>query len=283
MAKTYFENGTIVTPTFMNTIYYSGHYHTGLDADGHAAIPYAADTGTANNYIVNLSPALPSYVTGMPIRFKAANTNTGTSTLNVNNLGAKTIKRHDRDLAPGDIKAGQIVEVIYDGTYFQLVSPVDILVGEVNVSQNSTIVEFTDLDINAHKGYMLESYIDGAGLAANYYLFYNDDTDNANYYHQHLVVGGTDGQTVTAGREQNAAYCAMVLGSYLYAVTHIGRGSNGIIFSITQITNQVNTISLLLYAQRCTVAKDNLTTLTIQSGQSNAIGAGSWFKLWRKG
>jgi len=289
MAKTEFVNGdpqqgilgTVVTAEFLNAV--NAHRHTGLDVDGHGALDYALDTGAANAYAVALDPALPQYITGMPLRFLAANSNTGASTLNVNSLGVKTIKRHARDLAPGDIKTGQTVTVVYDGTYFQLVTPVDLLVGEINVAENSTEVSFTGLDINAHKGYQMESYIDGNGIAANFYLFYENDTDNDNYYHQHLVVGGADGETIAAGRENNAAYCAMALGSYLYAVTHIGRGSNGIIHSITQIASQVYTLSLLHYSQRCTVAKDNLATLTIQAGQNNAIGAGSWFRLWRRG
>jgi len=46
---------------------------------------YAADTGTANSHIVTLNPtSLSTPVSGAPISFKAANTNTGASTLTVN-------------------------------------------------------------------------------------------------------------------------------------------------------------------------------------------------------
>jgi len=289
MAKTVFQNGdpsqgilgTEVSAEFLNAV--NNHYHTGLDEDGHGALPYALDTGAANAYVVDLDPALDQLIVGMPIRFKAANTNTGASTLNVNGLGAKAIKRHTRDLAPGDIKAGQIVTVIYDGTNFQPTSPVDMLVGEIEVSQATTEVSFTGLDINAHKGYVLESYINGAAAGSNYYLFYNNDETNTNYYHQRLEVGGSDGTSITAARANNAAYCASAVASNIYAVTHIDRGADSIIRSITQSINQAYTVSLFIYAQRHTVSQNNLTTLTIQAGQENAIGAGSRFRLWRRG
>ena len=87
---------------------------------------YVADTGAANAYVALLSPALASYTAGVLVQFKAANANTTASTLNVNGLGVKTIKKLDgaTDLVANDIKAGQIVTVEYDGTNFQMLNPV---------------------------------------------------------------------------------------------------------------------------------------------------------------
>jgi len=112
--------GTRVTAEYLNAI--NNHHHTGLDEDGHGALAYAADTGTANAYVVALSPALFQYITGMPIFFKAANACSGASTININGLGVKTIKKNiTEDITAGDIQSGQVVMVIYDGTNFQLV------------------------------------------------------------------------------------------------------------------------------------------------------------------
>jgi hypothetical protein len=84
---------------------------------------YAQDGGSSDDYAVSLDPAPVEYVAGMLVAFKANTANTGASTLNVNNLGAKAIKKNgNEDLADGDIKAGQVVVVVYDGTNFQLVS-----------------------------------------------------------------------------------------------------------------------------------------------------------------
>lgn len=83
---------------------------------------YAADAGSTDTYVITLDPEATAYVAGMVVRFKANTANTGAATLNVNGLGAKTIKKRvNVDLSDNDIKAGQIVEVIYDGTNFQLI------------------------------------------------------------------------------------------------------------------------------------------------------------------
>ncbi len=129
MAKTNFVDGnpalqiegTIVSAAFLNAL--NNHRHRGLDEDGDGALDYAADTGSANAYAISLSPALTAHVTGMPITFMAANSNTGASTININGLGAVAIKKNvSTDLAAGNIAAGQLVTVIYDGTNYQLVN-----------------------------------------------------------------------------------------------------------------------------------------------------------------
>lgn len=89
--------------------------HTGTDL-------YAADAGASDAYAVTLSPVPASYTTGMTVRFKANTVNTGATTLNVNGLGAKDIRKgNNAVLADGDIAAGSVVEVVYDGTNFRLI------------------------------------------------------------------------------------------------------------------------------------------------------------------
>ena len=93
----------------------------------------ASDTGAANAYVVALTPAATAYTAGMVVRFIATNANTSTSTINVNTLGAKTIHtRAGGNLAANDILAGQLVELVYDGTYFQM--PTAISASEVTAT-----------------------------------------------------------------------------------------------------------------------------------------------------
>ena len=69
------------------------------------------------------TPALAAYATGNQFSFLVANTNTGAVTLNVDGIGAKAITRTGTTaLVAGDMVAGQVVEIIYDGTRFQLVN-----------------------------------------------------------------------------------------------------------------------------------------------------------------
>ena len=68
------------------------------EADKVQHIPYAVATGAANAYAVTLNPAPTSYVDGMAISVKINVTNTGSSTLNINGLGAKNILKADLNL-----------------------------------------------------------------------------------------------------------------------------------------------------------------------------------------
>lgn len=82
---------------------------------------YAADTGAANAYVVTLTPA-PTVVVGSLVVMKAANANTTASTLAVNGGGANPItKSGNTALSGGEIKAGMIVFLVWDGTEWQII------------------------------------------------------------------------------------------------------------------------------------------------------------------
>lgn len=87
------------------------------------AFTYAADTGSTDAYAITLASAPTAYTAGMVVHFKANTANTGACTLNVNGLGAVAIKKlgGTKDLSDDEIKAGQIVTVVYDGTNFQMI------------------------------------------------------------------------------------------------------------------------------------------------------------------
>jgi len=94
-------------------------YGRGLAAFG----GYAADGGSTDAYAITLSPAIAAYTVGQAITFKAATRNTGAATLNINSVGAQAIvKDVSTALDTGDIKAGQMVTVVWDGTNFQMVT-----------------------------------------------------------------------------------------------------------------------------------------------------------------
>jgi hypothetical protein len=84
---------------------------------------FGVDTGTANAYVVTMNPTQQSYYAGMIVRFIVTNTNTTASTINVDGLGVKDIKKMvDRDVTEDDLRENTIVEVMYDGTNFQLLN-----------------------------------------------------------------------------------------------------------------------------------------------------------------
>ncbi|KZR60383.1 hypothetical protein [Pseudobacillus badius] len=82
---------------------------------------YAVAAGTANAYTATLTPALSAYAEGVSLRLKINVDNTGASTVNVNSLGAKAIKKaNGADVNAGQLKAGSIYTLAYNGTNFIL-------------------------------------------------------------------------------------------------------------------------------------------------------------------
>lgn len=75
--------------------------------------------------------AVNNYSTQQIFLFFAAATNTTSVTINISGLGAKTIRKGTgTNLDPGDIVAGGICAIYYDGTYFQLINPRNASVAE---------------------------------------------------------------------------------------------------------------------------------------------------------
>ncbi|GAA5662580.1 hypothetical protein Brsp07_01049 [Brucella sp. NBRC 14130] len=84
---------------------------------------YAAAAGSANALTATLDPAPDSYPVGMRLDIKISTTNTGAATINVNGLGAKSIvDRVGVALSAGDLIAGEIVSLIYDGARFRTIA-----------------------------------------------------------------------------------------------------------------------------------------------------------------
>ena len=91
------------------------------------ASAFCADAGASGTtYLCSLTPAITAYVTGTHYRFKANTANTAASTINFNSLGAITIKKASggitTDLIANDMRAGQWVDLVYDGTNMQMQS-----------------------------------------------------------------------------------------------------------------------------------------------------------------
>jgi len=99
---------------------------------------YVADTGAADAYAIAPTVTVTAYAAGQTFTFKANNNNTGAAcTLDVNALGAKNIvKNGGYSLSANDIVAGQIINVTYDGTQFQMNVPV------ANLPLSTSVLKF---------------------------------------------------------------------------------------------------------------------------------------------
>lgn len=83
-----------------------------VDGIQRSTMTYAADTGVANAYVVNINPGILTLSDGMVVNFKATNANTTSSTLNVCSLGAfPVLNKFGQTLIAGEIASGSHVTV----------------------------------------------------------------------------------------------------------------------------------------------------------------------------
>lgn len=120
--------------TVTNNIPMAGFKITGLGAAtvGTDAARYSQIQGGTDKLITvtgtdtltgSLTPALTAYAAGNQFSFVVANTNTGAVTINIDGVGSKSITRTGSTaLVAGDMVAGQVVLIEYDGTRFQLLN-----------------------------------------------------------------------------------------------------------------------------------------------------------------
>lgn len=150
-------------------------------------VNYFAESGAANAYVITPSPSIGAYAVGQRFSFKATNANTTTSTLNINSLGAKTIFKEGGAvaLASGDIAAGMMVVVEYDGTNFIMLNPV----ANAPLSTSSWLTNLTTTALCA------ETLAVGDPVASFYY-----QSDNGIQFDAKASTGGT---TTTSGGTVN--------------------------------------------------------------------------------
>ena len=87
---------------------------------------FAVDQSTnPNTVLINLTPPLEMYHAGLPLKVLIANTNTGATVINVNQLGPRNVVRTDGSaLHPSDLTAGMIASLVDTGSVMQLQNPV---------------------------------------------------------------------------------------------------------------------------------------------------------------
>ena len=129
---------------------------------------YAVDSGSANAYAANFTPAFTALVDGMEVSFRASNANTTASTLNVNSLGVLNIyKNKNLPLASGDILQNQTVTVVYDSVdnCWQMQSPIANIPIAINIFGDAS-----DGDVNINSGSFSSGPISSNGLTRDAYF-----------------------------------------------------------------------------------------------------------------
>lgn len=78
--------------------------------------------GTANAITLTPSPAIGAYVAGQKFSFIVAATNTGTTTVAISGLAAKNLNNGTLSLGGGELRIGDVVTLLYDGSEFQVLN-----------------------------------------------------------------------------------------------------------------------------------------------------------------
>lgn len=112
---------------------------------------YELSTGSANAFVLAIDASITALVAGMKFRFQANFSITGVTTLNINAIGAIAIKKHSSaSLEADDIKSGQEVEVIYDGSDFQILSQLGTF---ITTADKANLTDGSNADIQHIHGY----------------------------------------------------------------------------------------------------------------------------------
>lgn len=187
---------------------------------------YAADAGGTDAYAITVAPIPTAYVTGQVFRFKANTANTGTATLNVNSLGALTLKKPSAsgytNLETGDILANQLVEVMYNGTDAVVTSTLSSALSSTGLYYSQTIgtnlngvttaATAFNMFTSETDGSVLYSVLRGSNTSAFLERWAKDSTGA--YYRTHSVSHSTPGGVNFTSN--TARFGLAVVGSYLY-------------------------------------------------------------------
>jgi len=154
------------------------------------------------------------------------------------------------------------------------------VIAEVEVEADCDYVEFTGLDINSDKAYVI-FIVRKNPLSVDDALkmYVNGDTDDANYYVQYILAHET---TIGGDRLNFASTGTSTANTADFRVIFLTLDTNGyaraIIFTNKDVPSSVD-ILLIMWAKATT--ETNITTIRFQASNAGGIGAGSKFILCR--
>jgi len=123
-AEIWLTNGTLYKFVLKSSTYVQIGTYDGIPSINDPTTANTLITVAGTNALTGLAtPTLVGYAAGAQYSFVAQNTNTSAVTIDIDTLGVKAVtKAGSVDLAPGDIIAGAMYQITYDGTRFQLIN-----------------------------------------------------------------------------------------------------------------------------------------------------------------
>lgn len=149
----------------------------GKDALNENRVTFVAAGGTGDVITTTMTPTISSYEDGLDIKLKLSATNTGAATLNIDSLGARSIKLpNGEDPLAGDLTDNDVIHLIYnadDLTFVVQSAPRTFFSGIASLASNLTFTgdntfsgttTLSTVDIN---GGAIDGTVIGASTAAN--------------------------------------------------------------------------------------------------------------------
>ena len=164
---------------------------------------------------------------------------------------------------------------------FQSISPAYELIGDVTVASNTTNVDFTGLNIGKDDELLLVSgNTNPTATGASVLIFYNGNTTQSNYYAQQLRGNGTG---VTGARANRGAIYYNEGEQRANAFTTIKLANSGYAVAQSSPTERIgnSTVELWYFYSTSTFTMTSITSIRLYANQSNAIGTGSRFQLYK--
>lgn len=192
-----------------------------LKADWNRRGPTTTTGGSANAQTIAFTGrTVQSLVRGQTYSFIAGFSNTGATTLKVDSLTATAIRYQNAALTGGEIVAGQTYQVVYDGTAYQIVSPIGAI---------SQYNGFKNILINGD----LEIWQRGAGGTASIAASAGTSTYTADRWYLATAANQASVVSQQAGLTNGSRYCAR-------AQRNSGQtGTGGMTFAQPLTTDQV--------------------------------------------
>jgi hypothetical protein len=180
-------------------------------------------------------------------------------------------------------QAGKAVVVKSDETGLEFVPFINVIglekITEVNVTSNTTSINFSGLDINTDKAYVIYAKLLHTTTTWKVIrCFINGDTNNSNYYYNLLYVAGS--AAVESGN--SAFFTGFDLSALVWY--HITKLTNNA--SIARVFSSryyigINSYYLDMAQCRYLANHTNITSLTLVSSVTGGIGAGSKIVLYK--
>jgi len=182
-----------------------------------------------NTITATASGPIAAYAAGQVFLLVAANSITGAATLNVastatpGGIGAKAITKYGaRPVVQGDILAGAVYELVYDGTQFQIITPQSVLIQRLEATPYTA--QTSDLSV-----FPLDGTIPQIGEGGGPYLsrvITPTKTTSRLVIEVSMVLGSDSGNTTTMALFQDST------GNALAATLH-GWQASGYLATVT--------------------------------------------------